>query len=92
MAAFFESLTASVAKTRTEGDVLRDSGQAEIVLDGSTYEAWFYQGTTLIHWRSMHLEINDTDAEGYTPIVKWMNSIRIYALTHATPVPLQHSR
>jgi len=61
---------------------LKKTGETTIFLDGSTYELWFTQGLTQIHWVVMDEEVNDTQAAGHSSVAKWMNEIRRYSFDH----------
>jgi hypothetical protein len=61
---------------------LKKTGETTIFLDGSTYELWFTQGLTEIHWVVIDEEVNDTQVAGYSSLAKWMNEIRRYSFGH----------
>jgi hypothetical protein len=80
-AACLKGMGKATAELEAEAVGTRTTGEVGIYLDGSTYELWFTQGATQIHWRSMDEEVNDSGPAGDSPVAKWMNDVRSYALT-----------
>lgn len=76
------SIGRSVDQFQREMVALKTTGKTTIFLDGSTYELWFDQGSTSIHWSAMDEEVDDVHPAGYAPIARWMNGIRRYAISH----------
>lgn len=80
-AGFVRNLNESDIQLQQEYVKLVSKGKAAIVLDGTTYELWFSQGTSEIHWQLMDSEVNDIHPVGHFAIVRWMNKIRQYAIS-----------
>jgi hypothetical protein len=84
-AACLESLGQATTVLKAEEVATKKTGEVEIYLDGSTYELWFSQAATEIHWRSMDQEVDDSGSAGGSPVAAWMNDVRRYALSAAPP-------
>jgi hypothetical protein len=77
-----KSLGQSSGELQQDIVALGKTGETTIFLDGTTYELWFNQGLTEIHWIVMDEEVNDANAAGRASIAQWMNKIRRYAFDH----------
>ena len=91
-AACFESLRQASTKIEQQAAAERKTGEVELPLDGGgTFELWFTQDLTSIHWRVMDEEVNDSGPAGISPVARWMNDVRSYAIKNAgaatPPVP-----
>ena len=84
---FLKSLDESSIQLQQDFLARNKTGETTVFLDGSTYELWFDQGVTQVHWASMDEEVNDVGPAGSTPLAKWMNEIRRYALDHLKGQP-----
>ena len=77
-----KSLGQSSVELQHDFVALRKTGETTIFLDGTTYEFWFNQGSTEVHWIVMDEEVNDLNAAGRSSIAQWMNEVRRYAFSH----------
>lgn len=72
----------STAQLQLDLTTLKKTDTTTVFLDGSTYELWFRQGMTEIHWRVMDEEVDNVGPAGRSPVARWMNEVRRYALSH----------
>lgn len=73
----------SAAQLQLDMTTLKKTDKTTIFLDGSTYELWLRQGLTEIHWTMMDDEVDNNGPAGRSPVARWMNDVRRYALSHA---------
>lgn len=81
---FLKSLGQSSVELQQDFVVLKRTGETTIFLDGSTYELWFNQGVTKVHWVAMDAEVDNTKPAGRSAVAKWMNDVRRYSLAHSS--------
>lgn len=72
----------STVQLQQEMVTLKKTDETTVFLDGSTYELWFDQGMTDIHWTVMDEEVDNVRPAGHSPIARWMNDVRQYTLRH----------
>ena len=73
----------ATADLQREVAAFQKAGEATIVLDGTTYELRLRQNTTEVCWELIDEEVNDSRPAGRSPVARWMNEVRRYALAHA---------
>jgi hypothetical protein len=83
-AGLMRSMAQSSTQLQQETATFKKTGETTIFLDGSTYELWFQQGLTQVHWTVMDEEVDDASTVGRSFIAKWMNEVRRYAVSHVT--------
>lgn len=79
-----KSVDESGEQLRQDLDTFNKTGSVTVVLDGTTYELQFQQSLTDITWQVMDDEVNDTRITGRSYVAKWMNEVRVYAVSHST--------
>ena len=77
-----KSFGQSSVELQHDFDTLSKTGETTIFLDGTTYELWFDQGLTEVHWKVTDEEANNLSAAGRSSIAQWMNEVRRYAFDH----------
>jgi hypothetical protein len=80
LATLLQSMNNTDSGLQRDAALLRESGKAVVVIDGTTYECWLSQGTTEIQWEFMDSEVGDAGFIGRTAVAKWMNAVRKSAL------------
>jgi hypothetical protein len=80
--ALLDAIAQSALQLKEKFIGLKDKRETSIFLDGSTYELWFEQGGTQIHYVVMDEEVDDSHPSGNSPLAKWMNDVRRHALQH----------
>ena|ERR1700730_7619034 len=73
---FFRSLEATARQLKKKSDKTQETLSVDVVLDGTIYEVWYNQGTTVMHMKFYDVEVDTPGSVGQLDLVRWMNGIR----------------
>jgi hypothetical protein len=82
-AACMKSLAQAGAQLEKDSQATKSTGDVRIFLDGTIYGLSVAQDGTDIQWRLVDEEVNDSSPAGVSPLARWMNDVRRYALASA---------
>jgi hypothetical protein len=70
----YDALDSSVRELKRSAAEYLKSGTVDVVLDGTTYDLWYAQGTLESHWR--YVDVDANGREVVVPLTRWLNMVR----------------